>query len=104
MDNPPAAITPDQLEIVRTILKRYVPQYETWAFGSRARGTQKTPSDLDLAIITDQPLPLSVDTALHDAFSASDLPWRVDIVDWAATREPFRRIIEQNKFVVCPAH
>ena len=57
-------------------------------------------SDLDLAIITNQPLPLAVGAALAEAFSESDLPYKVDIVDWAALSEPFRRIIERHKVVV----
>jgi hypothetical protein len=33
-------------------------------------------------------------TALEDAFADSNLPFRVDVVDWAATSEAFRVIIE----------
>ena len=29
-----------------------------------------------------------------------DLPWKVDIVDWATTGEHFRRIIESNKAIL----
>jgi type I restriction enzyme S subunit len=35
-----------------------------------------------------------------DDFSESDLPWRVDVVDWACTSASFRRIIEQNRVVI----
>jgi len=59
---------------------------------------------LDLAIIplsrTDQPLDLSVSAALTDDFSASDLPMKVDVVDWASTSESFRKIIERNKIIL----
>ncbi|MDP3031871.1 MAG: hypothetical protein Q8N33_07320 [Rhodocyclaceae bacterium] len=37
---------------------------------------------------------------LSDDFSASALPWKVDVVDWATTRASFRKIIEQDKVVV----
>lgn len=97
---PPIDIRPEHWAIVRAILQRYVPQYEVWAFGSRATRTAKPYSDLDLAILTDQPLPLDVSAALADAFSESDLPYKVDLVDWAATDEAFRRIIERDKVVV----
>ena len=102
-DMPPVAISPDQWEIVRAILERHIHGREVWAFGSRAGGTVKPHSDLDLAIIGDSPIPIAVSAALSDDFSESDLPWRVDVVDWATTQESFRRIIEQNKVVVCPA-
>lgn len=57
-------------------------------------------SDLDLAVIGEQPLSMGVSGALAEAFSESDLPWRVDVVDWATTSETFRRIIERDKVVV----
>ncbi len=46
-------IREDHWDIVQGILQKYVPQYEVWAFGSRAKWTAKQYSDLDLAIITD---------------------------------------------------
>ena len=64
------------------------------------KGTTKPYSDLDLAVISDAPLPLDVLAWLVEDFSESDLPWRVDVVDWAATSESFRRIIERDKVVV----
>jgi type I restriction enzyme S subunit len=97
---PPIDIRPEHWQIVRRILRQHVPGHEVWAFGSRAGRTAKPYSDLDLAIIGDEPLPLSVRAALAEAFSDSDLPWRVDIVDWATAGEPFRRIIENGKVVV----
>jgi len=93
-------VRPDLWDMVRRILQTHVPQHEVWAFGSRVKGAAKPYSDLDLAIITQQALPLSVLGALTDAFAESDLPWRVDVVDWACTSDPFRAIIEQQKVVV----
>jgi uncharacterized protein len=80
---------------VTEILNRYVPEYEVWAFGSRVKGTEtaRKYSDLDLALITDRPLELSRLAELREAFSESDLPFKVDIIDWATTGEEFREII-----------
>ena len=99
-DTPNIDIRPDHWRIVRDILRKHVPQYPVWAFGSRAKWTAKQYSDLDLAVITDQPLPLDVSAALADDFSESDLPWKVDVVDWATTSESFRKIIERDRVVV----
>lgn len=93
-------IRPDHWKIVRNILHKHVPQYEVWAFGSRATWKAKEFSDLDLAIITDQPLSLDVSASLNDDFSESDLPWKVDVVDWATTSEAFRKIMERDKVVI----
>ncbi|QVL48030.1 MAG: nucleotidyltransferase domain-containing protein [Thiocapsa sp.] len=94
---PPIDISPEHWTIVRDILDRHLPHHEVWAFGSRAKGTARPYSDLDLAIITDTPLSLDVRAALAEELSESDLPWRVDIVDWAAASESFRRIIAQDR-------
>jgi predicted nucleotidyltransferase len=99
-DVPPIDIRPDLWPIVRDILHRHVPQYEVWAFGSRARSKAKPYSDLDLAIISDTPLPLPISAQMADDFSDSDLPWRVDLVDWATTHPAFRLIIARDKVVL----
>lgn len=93
-------MSPDHWAIVRDILHRIAPGQEVWAYGSRARGGAKTYSDLDLAIITQGPLPLDLACDLAEAFSNSDLPWKVDITDWATTTEAFRAIIAAEKVVV----
>ena len=100
MQLPHIDVSPEQWETVRTILQRHEPQNAVWAFGSRAKWTAKPFSDLDLAIITDQALDWSDSAALADDFSESDLPFKVDLVDWAATSEAFRKIIERDKVVL----
>ena len=100
MTKPNIDISPDDWKIVRNILQHHVPQYAVWAFGSRATWTARLYSDLDLAVITNKPLGLSLEAELANAFSESDLPWKVDVVDWACTSDSFRRVIEKNKVVV----
>ena len=95
-------ISPHDLEIVRRVLRKYVPDFEVWAFGSRTKRAAKAYSDLDLAIITDAPLPLEVRGALAEDFAESELPFRVDVVDWARTEKAFRRVVEKDKVVVQP--
>ncbi len=100
MHFPHVDISPAQWDIVREILQQRVPQHPVWAFGSRAKWTAKPFSDLDLAIMTDQPLDWSVSAALAEDFSESDLPFKVDVVDWATTSETFRKIIARDKVVL----
>ncbi|QLB14073.1 DNA polymerase beta subunit [Mannheimia granulomatis] len=89
-------VTPEELAIVKSILQQFVPNYPVWAFGSRVKGTARKYSDLDLAIITEMPLTFLERDNLKEAFSESDLVWKVDIVDWATTSEAFRQIIRQK--------
>ncbi len=100
MDTPLIDLRLSDWQIVRSILEKHVPAYEVLAFGSRARWEAKDYSDLDLAIITDQPLSLDVKSALDSDFAESDLPFKVDVVDWATASPSFREIIQREKVVV----
>lgn len=96
-------LRPDHWEIVLEILQRRLPSRHVFAFGSRATWTAKDYSDLDLAIMGEQPVPLSVLSALNEEFVESDLPFRVDIVDFASLDDNFRAIIQQHGVPVqCP--
>jgi type I restriction enzyme S subunit len=90
---PPIDIRPADWAIVKRILARHVPASEVWAFGSRAKRTAKPYSDLDLAVISSEPVPASVTAALADDLSESDLPWKVDVVDWSTTSDAFKTIM-----------
>jgi predicted nucleotidyltransferase len=79
-----------ELTLVKSILNTWLPTREVRMFGSRARGKPKPFSDLDLVIMGDTPIPLSTLGQLQDAFASSDLPWRVDVVDWAITSPEFQ--------------
>ena len=89
-------LRPDHWKIVLEALQRHVPDREVLAFGSRATWTAKDHSDLDLAIMGEEPLPPGVRSALDEEFIESVLPFRVDIVDWARVEDYFRRIIRQH--------
>ena len=85
-----------QLALVSRILITWLPGREVRMFGSRARGNPKPYSDLDLVIMGDAPVPLATLGQLQDAFANSDLPWRVDVVDWATTSPEFQKHIQAS--------
>ena len=87
-------LAPEHLAEVRRILQLHVPGCRVRAFGSRVQGNAKPFSDLDLAVMGETPLGFRQLAALKDAFADSNLPFRVDVLDWAATSEAFRGIIE----------
>lgn len=93
-------LNPHDWEEVKHILATYVPGFEVWAFGSRVTWTAKAYSDLDLAVITQEPLTLSELARLKEAFDDSTISIKVDVVDWASTTESFRKIIKKNKLIV----
>jgi predicted nucleotidyltransferase len=86
--------------MVLEILDRSAPDTAVWAYGSRVTGGAQRYSDLDLAILDDAPVSRSVRADPAEAFSESDLPWRVDILDWARATPEFRAISAQTKVVL----
>jgi type I restriction enzyme S subunit len=67
ISTPPIDIRPEHWQIIRDILQTHVPGYVVWAFGSRVKGTARPYSDLDLALISDEPLALDIRAALMEA-------------------------------------
>ena len=81
-------------------LARTHPTHEVWAFGSRVTGSAKEFSDLDLVVIGEKPLSNAIHANLVDDFSESDLPYKVDVIDWATTDTAFRQSIQRSSVVV----
>ena len=96
----PIDLPPADLETVRRILRDHAPGLEARAFGSRVSWTARDTSDLDLVLMTETPLDAGRMAALRAAFTGSDLPFRVDVADWAAVSENFRAIIEREYAVL----
>ncbi len=99
MRTPKIDVNQREWEIINSILKKNIPKHEVWAFGSRVEWEAAKYSDLDLVIIADSPLELSVSARLTEDFSESDLSWEVDVVEWATLSESFKKIIKR-KYVV----
>ena len=93
-------IRPDYLEIIRRILEEHVPGAVARVFGSRVAGTSAKYSDIDIAIMSHEKLTLETQAALRIAFEESDLPFRVDIIDWHGISGEFKRRIEMQSVVI----
>ena len=96
-------ISPAEKLIISRILQAYVPRSEIRIFGSRHRGTAQPWSDLDLIIIDEGPLDMKVLAALNCDFEDSELPYRVDMLDWHRLGEEFRLQIEKQGYENLPA-
>jgi len=80
------------LEIIVQILAKY--RYGFFAFGSRVMGNAKRLSDLD--IFYKDAIPLYDLHKLEEEFEESDLPFKVDIVDYNKCDDDFKKIIMSN--------
>ena len=93
-------LSPNYLETVKGILAEHVRECEVRAFGSRVTWTAKDYSDLDLAMVGVSALDWGTLGQLKEAFEQSDLPMRVDVLDWHTITDSFRKVIEQDYVVV----
>ena len=92
-------LAPAHLNMVQAILGDHVPHARVLAFGSRAAGTPRKYSDLDLAIIQPEPLTLRTISRVKSAFKDSDLPICVDVVDWNQADSEFKAMVARQGMV-----
>jgi len=63
-------------------LKLYIPDATVWAFGSRVKGSNRTSSDLDLAVLCDKQTAQKQLPKLNEVFIESDIPFKVQLLDF----------------------
>jgi predicted nucleotidyltransferase len=90
-------LEPRHLDEVRRILARHAPEVRAWAFGSRTAGHARRFSDLDVALEAENGVPVEILARLRDAFSESNLPIKVDVVDWDALDPEFRSTVASRR-------
>jgi predicted nucleotidyltransferase len=79
-------------KIVKEILSRY--PYDFYVYGSRAKGTARNLSDLDLcyqSFISD-----SLIFQIEEELKESDLPFSVDLVAWWRMKNNFQALIKKD--------
>ena len=81
-------------QLIKRIIRTYLPDtsYKTFIFGSRATGTNRTFSDIDLGIEGPKSLTPQEYMCIQNALEDSDIPYRVDLVDFKNASEEFRKI------------
>lgn len=77
-------LTKEELVEVARIFRHVMPEARVCVFGSRATGRARRHSDLDLLIVEPPRLVWRQLADLRDAFEASVLPFRVDLVEAGA--------------------
>lgn len=107
---PGLALTASQLDEVCQILARTLGKFIDlagkdaepiiWAFGSRATGRARPYSDLDLLITRGHPLDWRTRSALAEAFEASRLPFRVDVVEESGLPEPIAQRVRMERIAL----
>ena len=76
------------IEIVLSILREFPNVKEAIIFGSRAKGTQKNGSDLDIAIKGEELNLEIVSTISYRLNEETILPYKIDILDYKSIHNP----------------
>ena len=96
-------LSPEHLNIIKNILADHLDKdNHVWLFGSRAMGTAKKFSDIDLLIDIEKPIPLTLLTKLTTSFDESTLPYKVDIADLHAINDTFKEKIQSQLILLIP--
>jgi predicted nucleotidyltransferase len=92
IESPQLHLPEKYLKMVQDVLRAYLPEAEIWAYGSRVNGDYYDTSDLDLVVRQpDDPCRRQVNLGdAIEAFSESNLPIFVQMVDWATIPAAFQ--------------
>jgi predicted nucleotidyltransferase len=94
----------DHRRLVLDTLRAILPvSTKVWVFGSRTTGRARRYSDLDLAIDAGRRLTLDEIARLTEAFSDSDLPYKVALVDWQDVDDRWRQTIVAERVALTEA-
>jgi predicted nucleotidyltransferase len=87
----------DKKFIVETVRKFFSdPNDKIILFGSFAKGVARPSSDIDIAIKSQNPLPLAAWQELISSFEESSFLKSVDVVDYRRVSEDFQKIIDRD--------
>lgn len=85
-----------------TLLREYLPGVEAWAYGSRVNGQSHDGSDLD--VVLRSPGLTETDAqqlaGFVEALRNSNIPFLVDVHDWARLPKEFHREIEREHVIL----
>ena len=66
--------------------------FKVFVFGSRATGTNLKFSDVDLGIEPKKQISPGLISRIEEAFENSNLPYKVDVVDFSKVSEKFKEV------------
>jgi predicted nucleotidyltransferase len=80
---------------VRKLILKYLESYSVcvYLYGSRAKGTDRKTSDVDIAILPVKPIPEYLLAELRERLEESNIPYEVEIIDLSKVSNEFRQAI-----------
>ena len=86
-------LSTEQITEIKAVLKKHIPDRIVGVFGSRANGTARSSSDVDLIIFGNKSIGEEKLLKLKKDFSDSNLPFFVDIVEESTIDKDFKDAI-----------
>lgn len=80
---------------IKTIIEKYLNDYELFLFGSRAKGTARKYSDIDIALSAKN-LTEQIKNKIEFELENSTLPYKVDVADLNKISNEFRDLIKNS--------
>lgn len=87
------------LSKIRQIIMAALGEYpvQVFLFGSHAAGHAVRASDIDVAVLPQEPLPAGLLSRIREEIENSNVPYPVDLVDLSQTDAPFRqRVLKEG--------
>lgn len=83
------------INFIKTTVGKFLKNSDLFLFGSRAKGTARKYSDIDIAILSDE---LDENKRLKILFELenSTLPYQVDVVDLKTVSDDFKALIDKD--------
>jgi type I restriction enzyme S subunit len=90
--------TRKDFEYISETIRKFFPknEYKILIFGSYPRKSANEFSDIDIAIKGSNKLPLLQWQLMEEEFSESELPKKVDLVDYQRVAKSFQKIIDSE--------
>jgi len=95
-------VSESEMKIITDILRSHISHGEARAFGSRYKRVFKYYSDLDIAVVQydKKSMPIMKLAEIREAFEDSELPYRVDVLDYWGISSEFQAIIDAGYEVI----
>ena len=85
------------ITLIKNTLKGQLPTgYKAFIFGSWAQGNNREYSDIDLGILGSIKLPPSRIVKIKNDLEDSNLPYRVDLIDFSTVSDKFKNSARQK--------
>src|SRR6266404_8500642 len=88
----------DAAKFAASVIRRHVPDpaYRVFLFGSRATGSARERSDIDIGIEGPAPVPREALAAIHEEIEDAPTLYSIDIVDFRRLPEKFRQVARKR--------